>query len=110
MSGGKARECSAACSRSLSMVGRRETLSLLGAGAATLAMTRSAFGEAPEASLLPQDQRWLTHLADGIAVDRTDSIPTVEGLLPPELSGTLYRNGPGLFERDHYRKSTILDG
>jgi all-trans-8'-apo-beta-carotenal 15,15'-oxygenase len=93
--------------RSVGMMNRRETLSLLGASAATLAMTRSAFGEAP---LLPQDQRWLTHLADGLSVDRIDSVPTVEGRLPADLAGTLYRNGPGLFERDHYRKSTILDG
>jgi len=92
------------------MVSRRETLGLLGASAATLALTQSGLGEVPETSLLPHDQRWLTHLTDGIAVDRTDSVPTIEGLLPPELSGTLYRNGPGLFERDHYRKSTILDG
>jgi all-trans-8'-apo-beta-carotenal 15,15'-oxygenase len=110
MAGGKVRERGAARKRSLSMVSRRETLGLLGASAASLALGRTAFGEVPESSLLPNDQRWLTHLTDGIAVDRIDSIPTVEGRLPPELSGTLYRNGPGLFERDHYRKSTILDG
>src|SRR5882724_2736725 len=89
---------------------RRQTLSLLGASVATLALTRSTSGAAPEASVLPVDERWLTRLAEGIVVDRTETTPTVEGLLPPELSGTLYRNGPGLFERDHYRKSTLLDG
>ena len=92
------------------MMSRRETLGLLGASAVTLGLTRFALGETPEASLLPQDQRWLTHLTDGILVDQIDSVPTVEGMLPPELSGTLYRNGPGMFERDRYRKCTLLDG
>jgi carotenoid cleavage dioxygenase-like enzyme len=92
------------------MMSRRETLGLLGASAVTLALTRSALGETPEPSLLPQDQRWLTHLTDGILGDQIDSVPTVEGMLPPELSGTLYRNGPGMFERDRYRKCTLLDG
>lgn len=34
----------------------------------------------------------------------------VEGIIPPEIKGTLYRNGPGLFERNGYRKNNILDG
>jgi len=34
----------------------------------------------------------------------------VEGKIPKEIEGTLYRNGPGLFERDGYRKTNILDG
>jgi all-trans-8'-apo-beta-carotenal 15,15'-oxygenase len=91
------------------MVSRRETLSLMGAGAATLALSRSVFGEPPGISLLPAEQRWLTRLADGIA-DGIDSEPAIEGKLPAELSGTLYRNGPGLFERAGYRKRTLLDG
>ena len=62
------------------MMSRRETLGLLGASAVTLALTRSAFGETPEASLLSQDQRWLTHLTDGILVDQIDSVPTVDGM------------------------------
>ena len=36
--------------------------------------------------------------------------PLVEGKIPAEIRGTLYRNGPGLFERDGYRKANILDG
>ena len=36
--------------------------------------------------------------------------PLVEGKIPSALEGTLYRNGPGLFERNGYRKSNILDG
>ena len=34
----------------------------------------------------------------------------VEGAVPPELRGTLYRNGPGLFDRDGLRRRTVLDG
>ncbi|HTP64976.1 MAG TPA: carotenoid oxygenase family protein [Geobacteraceae bacterium] len=34
----------------------------------------------------------------------------VEGTIPPELRGTLYRNGPGLFDRDGLRRRTVLDG
>ena len=36
--------------------------------------------------------------------------PVVEGKIPMQLNGSLYRNGPGLFERDGYRKANILDG
>lgn len=36
--------------------------------------------------------------------------PTIEGKIPAAIRGTLYRNGPGLFERNGYRKSNILDG
>ena len=35
---------------------------------------------------------------------------TVRGRLPRELCGTLYKNGPGLFERGGVRKRTLLDG
>lgn len=34
----------------------------------------------------------------------------VEGLLPADLQGTLYRNGPGLFERNGQMKNCVLDG
>ena len=34
----------------------------------------------------------------------------IDGKLPDGLQGSLYRNGPGLFERDGLRKRSILDG
>jgi len=34
----------------------------------------------------------------------------VEGKIPAELRGTLYRNGPGLFDRGGLRKRSLLDG
>ena len=39
-----------------------------------------------------------------------DYTAELEGKLPPQLRGTLYRNGPGLFERDGLRKQCVLDG
>lgn len=39
-----------------------------------------------------------------------DYQPKVEGELPSELRGTLYRNGPGLFERGNDRRRHLLDG
>ena len=34
----------------------------------------------------------------------------VEGAVPPEVRGTLYRIGPGLFDRAGLRRRTVLDG
>ncbi len=39
-----------------------------------------------------------------------DYTPEIEGTLPDGLSGVLYRNGPGLFERGGHRKQHLLDG
>ncbi len=36
--------------------------------------------------------------------------PDVEGKIPDALRGTLYRNGPGLFDRGGDRKRMVLDG
>jgi all-trans-8'-apo-beta-carotenal 15,15'-oxygenase len=39
-----------------------------------------------------------------------DYYAEIEGKIPQELHGTLYRNGPGLFERGGLRRRCILDG
>jgi all-trans-8'-apo-beta-carotenal 15,15'-oxygenase len=39
-----------------------------------------------------------------------DYEPQVEGRIPEALAGTLYRNGPGIFERNGQRKQHLLDG
>jgi all-trans-8'-apo-beta-carotenal 15,15'-oxygenase len=39
-----------------------------------------------------------------------DESPQIEGDIPRDLSGSLYRNGPGLFERGGLRKPHLLDG
>ena len=83
-------------------------------GAATLATSslppsaRAAFGTA-NASTPNSAPHWLSMLG----TSQTDQPLTelrIEGKLPQSLSGTLYRNGPGLFERDDYRKASVLDG
>ena len=39
-----------------------------------------------------------------------DETPLVDGEIPRDLNGSLYRNGPGLFERGALRKPHLLDG
>jgi all-trans-8'-apo-beta-carotenal 15,15'-oxygenase len=39
-----------------------------------------------------------------------DETPDIEGNIPRDLRGSLYRNGPGLFERGGLRKPHLLDG
>lgn len=93
------------------MTTRRESLSLI-AGAAALPLLEGCSQAAAPASAAPvlaADQRWLAKLAEGLS-EEVDYFAEVEGKLPDGLSGTLYRNGPGLFERDGFRKWTILDG
>lgn len=49
----------------------------------------------------------------GLATSLTgehDYFAEVEGELPPDLRGSLYRNGPGRFDRDGRRKRMLLDG
>lgn len=53
--------------------------------------------------------RWMTLLGATEQGGR-DYVPEVEGALPSELRGSLYRNGPGRFERGGYRIQHLLDG
>lgn len=39
-----------------------------------------------------------------------DYVPEIEGALPAGLRGSLYRNGPGRFDRGGYRIKHLLDG
>ena len=55
------------------------------------------------------DRRWLTALGTNLA-DGHDYWPYVEGTIPPALQGTLFRNGPGRFERDGFQKNNVLNG
>lgn len=63
-------------------------------------VTGAAFGVAP---------RWMT-LLGATEQGARDYVPEVEGALPAELRGSLYRNGPGRFERGGYRIKHLLDG
>jgi all-trans-8'-apo-beta-carotenal 15,15'-oxygenase len=90
---------------------RRESLGLIAGAAAIPALGICATG-APQASAAPElapDRRWLTQLAEGLP-EELDYFAVIEGKLSDGLSGRLYRNGPGLFARDGFRKWTILDG
>jgi all-trans-8'-apo-beta-carotenal 15,15'-oxygenase len=93
------------------MITRRETIQLIAAGASAAAFGAGALvgAEAPKTPGLPPQRRWLAKLAESLPTE-FDYIATVEGRLPAGLSGALFRNGPGLFERNGFRKRTILDG
>ena len=93
------------------MLTRRHSLGLIGASAsmAALGSCSTPAAQASTAPALPNEQKWLEKLAEGLPQER-DYVAEVEGKLPDGLSGTLYRNGPGLFERNGFRKWNILDG
>ncbi len=52
---------------------------------------------------------WLAKLGEGTR-EEFDYAPEIEGQLPAGLRGTLYRNGPGLYERAGFKKWNLLDG
>src|SRR5215469_9359759 len=52
---------------------------------------------------------WLTKLGESRR-EELEETPEIEGRLPAGLSGTLYRNGPGLYERAGVKKRNLLDG
>jgi all-trans-8'-apo-beta-carotenal 15,15'-oxygenase len=86
-------------------LGRASALMLVlpGCRAGALPLPAYGFGE--------EDYRRLPVL--GLATSLTeehDYAAVVEGQIPSGLEGTLYRNGPGLFERAGYRKRCLLDG
>lgn len=56
-----------------------------------------------------QNEPWLQLLVKAIC-DGMDYVVDVEGSIPVGLEGTLFRNGPGLFERNGIRKRNLLDG
>lgn len=73
-------------------------------------------GCATTGSLLPQtparpDADGLTPFGLARSLqEEYDYVAEVEGVLPTRLRGTLYRNGPALFDRGGQRKQSILDG
>ena len=86
-------------------VTRRQAVQAGVAGAA-LAATGGAVETASAAEKAPE---WLTLLGRSEQGGR-DYAPRVEGKIPAGLEGSLYRNGPGLFERGGVRKPHLLDG
>jgi all-trans-8'-apo-beta-carotenal 15,15'-oxygenase len=41
---------------------------------------------------------------------RRNETPEIEGKIPRDVRGSLYRNGPGLFDRGGLRKPHLIDG
>ena len=96
---------------------RRSVITALGAAAvvgagctslAPVAPQHSSDGSSPARQLAPE-HRWQTALARSLPTEH-DYAPRIEGTLPPDLEGRLFRNGPGLFERAGHRKRSLLDG
>lgn len=92
------------------MLTRRESIQLVSAAAGIALSGCSA--NAPKQAVAPPlvpGRQFLALLGQGLP-EEVDYRPEVEGRLPACLSGTLYRNGPGLFERDGFKKWNLLDG
>ena len=96
---------------------RRSLITALGAtavvgagciGGAPVTPQRWSDGQEAGRPLAPE-RRWQTDLARSLPTEREYAL-RVEGTLPAGLNGRLYRNGPGLFERDGRRKRNLLDG
>lgn len=81
------------------------------AGSATLIATLAATTGTPQIAWAAEQPTgdWLT-LAGTSVHETAPTLLQIEGTLPQRLSGTLFRNGPGLFERDGIRKTNVLDG
>lgn len=94
------------------MIRRREFLHLAGGALLSLAMPGCAASPPLRKDVLPDfggpDRPWLG-LATSLREEHVYEA-VLEGRLPDTLRGTLYRNGPGLFDRGGLRKRTLLDG
>jgi len=93
---------------SLSMT-RRRAVEIMSGGAAVALAGLEPGSAAPDHAPLSTEAGALGLLGRN-AVDGQDYRMAVDGRLPEGLLGSLYRNGPGLFERNGYRKRNLLDG
>jgi len=89
---------------------RRDALKLGAAGLTTVATATLGLNKSEAALPTPQNaHEWLTLLGKS-EIGGRDYAPEIDGELPAGLTGSLYRNGPGLFERGGVRKPHLLDG
>ncbi len=91
---------------------RREFLGMA-AGMGGMLLTGGCAASSPfksDATLTARLGRLPYHGLGESLPDERDYEARVEGRLPQELRGSLYRNGPGLFERGGFRKRSLLDG
>ena len=91
------------------MIARRNTLRMMGGSVAALALAGTGCSPGPALAEETDERTWLALLGTSLREER-DYRPRFEGRLPPGLRGTLYRNGPGLFDRVGYAKKHLLDG
>lgn len=92
---------------------RRAFLALTGASGLVLTLPgcRSPQGPLPYAPFQPGAYRSVPALGLATSLhEEYDYLAEVEGSIPAALHGTLFRNGPGLFERGSMRKRCLLDG
>lgn len=87
---------------------RRKTLQLAAGGAVLLGLGPIGCANRSTAQL-EAAPGWLLPLAQSEWGGR-DYVPRMEGRVPAALNGSLYRNGPGLYERAGRRKRHLLDG
>jgi len=94
------------------VIGRRDFLRLAAAAGVSLALPGCALSPPLRRDTFPEfggpGQPYLG-LATSLRREH-DYETVVEGKVPPELRGTFYRIGPGLFDRDGLRRRTVLDG
>jgi len=90
---------------------RRQFLKQAGGATAAAALGLSSLSGKPvKASIVqPAPPDWLSLAGTSIHETQPTEL-TIEGRLPARMRGTLFRNGPGLFERDGVRKTNLLDG
>jgi len=101
----------AVCGKLTAMITRREFLASSCSSAIALVSGCAVSPPLPGAGFRDfggPDQPYLG-LATSLS-EEYDYAAEVEGTIPAGLRGTLYRNGPGLFDRGGLRKRSLLDG
>ena len=94
------------------MLTRRDFLRLTGGAGLSLALPGCAASPPLRKDIFPDlgdPGRPYLGLATSLRGEH-DYEARVEGRVPPELLGTCYRIGPGLFDRDGLRRRSLLDG
>jgi len=94
-------------------INRREFLTFAGTSAFTFALSGCCAQNLPVKNSVFQESDYQDLPLFGLASSMNQECnheARVEGSIPKELAGTLYRNGPGLFERNGFHKQSLLDG
>jgi all-trans-8'-apo-beta-carotenal 15,15'-oxygenase len=94
------------------MLSRRQFLGLAGGATVSLALPGCAVSPPVRKDIFPEfgdPARPYLGLATSLR-EEYNYEARVEGRIPAELRGILYRNGPGLFDRGGLRKRSLLDG